>query len=90
MITRPEAERIATDFLGNEATDASKAWDLVEFDHGWLIDRKPPPGAPARGGASWVIERTDGRLIVFPSSISPGRIVDSYEDVRDSGSVEEI
>lgn len=89
MITRQDAERIATDFLGNEATDARAPWDLVEFDQGWLIDRESLPGEPTRGGPSWVIERADGRLIVFSSGTPPERILHEYEDVRDDGSVEE-
>jgi hypothetical protein len=90
MITRQEAERIAAAFLGHEATDASGPWDLVEFDQGWLIDRKPLPGEPTRGAPSWVIERADGRLMVFSSGISSNRIISNYEDVRRRGSVEEI
>jgi hypothetical protein len=85
MITREDAERIATSAQGRPAGDATQPWELVEFDHGWLIVEPPPPGGYPRGGASSVVERDAGRLIRFPSSISHERIRDEYLIVRERG-----
>lgn len=85
MITRNDAEVIASSLLGRAPDDDQHPWQLREFADGWLIVEPPPPGENVRGGASRVIEREAGRLIRFPSSISRRHIVEDYPRVRDRG-----
>ncbi len=84
MITRQQAEQIAGQITGRQ--DGS--WELVEFDAGWLI-RENSAGDPSlRGGAARVIERDSGRVVRFPSSVPPRRILTEYAQVVQRGRVE--
>jgi hypothetical protein len=83
MITRDEAVRIATEVIGFSSDDADHGWDLAEFDEGWLINEH---GADDyRGGASQVIERESGRIMRFPSSVPPSRILGEYGKILRRG-----
>lgn len=84
MITQEQAEQIA-----GQITDRQDgSWELVEFDAGWLI-RESSAGDPSlRGGAARVIERDSGRVVRFPSSVPPRRILTEYAQVVDRGRVE--
>jgi hypothetical protein len=83
LITRDQAERIATQFVGAPATDPDKGWDLEEFDAGWLIQEKAAMNL--RGAGSYVIERASGRVMSFPSYIPPDRILEEYDQVVSDG-----
>lgn len=84
MITREQAEQIASQVTGTQ--DGS--WELVEFDDGWLIRESSASDRSLRGGATRVIERGSGRVVAFPSSISPRRIVNEYARVVERGRAE--
>lgn len=84
MITKEQAERIASQVTGRE--DGS--WELVEFDDGWLIRESSGSDRSLRGGATRVIERDSGRVVRFPSSVSPKRILSDYAQVVDRGRIE--
>jgi hypothetical protein len=43
-------------------------------------------GEPVRGGSFCVIEKATGRVLAFPSSISPTRIMTEYAQVVDRAS----
>jgi hypothetical protein len=86
MITRDEAERIAAELIGFPAGDAAHGWVLEEFDEGWLINEHQADDY--RGGASRVIERESGRIMRFPSSIPPTRILGEYGKVLGRGRAE--
>lgn len=88
MINQQDAEVIATEILRRPPADASRPWQLREFDQGWLIQEAPPPGEARRGGSRRVIERATGQVVRFPSSVPPGRITEEYSEVRDYGRVE--
>jgi hypothetical protein len=83
MITRDEAERIATQVTGSPSDDAEHGWALEEFDEGWLINEREADDY--RGGASRVIERESGRVMRFPSSVPPSRILDEYGKILGRG-----
>ncbi|MGD0557322.1 MAG: hypothetical protein ABSA93_20370 [Streptosporangiaceae bacterium] len=88
MITRDQAEHIATQFVGVPASDPEKGWDLEEFDAGWLIQEKVT--MDLRGAASYVIERASGRVMSFPSYVPPDRILEEYDQVVASGFPENL
>jgi hypothetical protein len=90
MITQEDAEGIATGILGRPAADADRPWSIREFDHGWLIREEPPAGEAVRGGARRVIERETGRVLLFPSSVPPVRILNEYAAIQDRGLVENV
>jgi hypothetical protein len=90
MIDQQGAERIAGEVLGRPPTDAHRPWSLREFDSGWLIHEEIPHREDFRGAAVRVIERATGRVMRFPSSVPPGRIMKSYETVRARGRVEGV
>jgi hypothetical protein len=85
MITKRDAEAIATGLLGRPPADADRPWGLEEFSDGWLIREEPPPGELYVGAASVVIERDTGGVRRFPSSVPPGRITADYPAVRARG-----
>jgi hypothetical protein len=84
MITKEQAEQIASQVTGRQ--DGS--WELVEFDDGWLIRESSASDRSLRGGVTRVIERDSGRVVRFPSSVSPRRIVNEYAQVVDRGRAE--
>jgi hypothetical protein len=84
MITKEQAEQIASQVTGLE--DGS--WELVEFNDGWLIRENSASDRSVRGGATRVIERDSGRVVRFPSSIPPRRILNDYAQVVDRGRAE--
>jgi hypothetical protein len=84
-ISQEQAAAIAFHVVGAPPGDPRRGWDLTEFDAGWLItERAARRAAPAR-----VIERDTGRVLTFPPSIPPSRILDDYERVRPDGIPEE-
>jgi hypothetical protein len=79
VITQDQAAAIAFHVCGAPPGDPKRGWDLTEFDAGWLITSR---AQAARGGASRVIERDSGRVVSFPSSVPPSRILADYEKVQ--------
>jgi hypothetical protein len=88
MITRDEAERIAAEVMGTAPADADRGWELVEFDEGWLVKETRQPGEIAWGGVARVVERAEGVVRRFPSSVPPQRILSQYDKVISKGRVE--
>jgi hypothetical protein len=88
VITREQAERIAAEILGTASDATDREWELVEFDSGWLIKEQVPGDEARRGGAARVVERASGRVVRFPSSVPPGRILSEYDSVADRGRIE--
>jgi hypothetical protein len=84
MITQDQAAAIAFHVCGAPPNDPRRGWDLTEFDAGWLITGHAKPGRPS--GATRVIERESGRVMSFPSSVPPSRIMADYDRARESGS----
>lgn len=84
MITKEQAEQIASRVTGRQ--DGS--WELVEFDEGWLIRESSALDRSMLGAATRVIERGSGRVVQFPSSVPPSRILTEYAQVVDRGRVE--
>ena len=66
------------------ASDPDNGWDLVEFDAGWLILEHAT--IDLMGAGSRVVERESGRVMLFPSFIPPGRILEEYDQVAAHGS----
>jgi hypothetical protein len=85
LITQDQAAAIAFHVCGAPPSDPKRGWDLTEFDAGWLITDRAKPARGADGGAR-VIERDSGRVVSFPSSVPPARIMADYDKVRGSGS----
>jgi hypothetical protein len=84
VITQDQAAAIAFHACGAPPNDPKRGWDLTEFEAGWLITARAKAG---RGdGATRVIERASGRVVSFPSSVPPARILADYDRVRESGS----
>jgi hypothetical protein len=86
VITEQDAERIAADYLGRPAADATLPWRLMEFPAGWLVRQQYPPRR-GRRGAALVIERATGSLVRFPSVLAPVAIIEEYPNVRSWGKV---
>jgi hypothetical protein len=86
VITSDEAERIATEALGPATAEDGQGWHLEEFREGWLIREDWMSDRSIRGGSFCVVERSTGRVLAFPSSISPTRIMTEYSDVVDRAS----
>jgi hypothetical protein len=86
MITSDEAERIATEVIGPSTAGDEQGWHLEEFDSGWLIREDWMTEKSVRGGSFCVVERATGRVLAFPSSISPTRIMPEYAQVVDRAS----
>lgn len=88
MITRDQAERIAEQLVGASATDPDKGWDLQEFDAGWLVLEHATRNL--RGAGCHVVERESGRVMLFPSYVPPGRILEEYDQVVADGFPEDL
>lgn len=83
MITQEQAAAVAFHVCGAPPNDPKRGWDLTEFDAGWLIT---PRAKAARGdGATRVIERDSGRVMSFPASVPPSRIMADYQAVLKDG-----
>ncbi len=85
MITRAEAEQIAAQVAGPAAQGDGRGWTLVEFDAGWLIRPASLDDPALRGGGVQVVEQESGRVMRFPSSVSPDRILAHYDQVVHRG-----
>jgi hypothetical protein len=85
MITKAEAERIATDVVGPASASDGRGWKLVEFDAGWLIRQDWMDDHSMRGGGVRVVEKESGRVMRFPSFVSPNRILTEYDQVVGDG-----
>ena len=83
MITRDQAEQIATQLVGAPASDPDNGWELNEFDAGWLILKHATINL--RGAAFYVVERESGRVMRFPSYIPPDSILEEYDQVVADG-----
>lgn len=82
MITQDQAAAIAFHICGAPPGDPRRGWDLTELNTGWLITERARTGRP--GGATRVIERESGRVMSFPASVPPSRIMADYEKARGS------
>lgn len=78
MITPDEAASIAERVVGAPADDPGNGWTLEEFQDGWLIYEKAAIGL--MGPATRVVEKSSGRVISFPSSVSLRRIRTHYAE----------
>jgi hypothetical protein len=87
VITRDQAERIAAEVVGSPP-DGNPGWELVEFDSGWLVRMKYPEDTQVRGDVARVVERDSGRVMRFPSSVSPEFLLTDYEYFLKRGKVE--
>ena len=83
MITSDEAHRIVTGVIGPASAGGGQGWHLEEFDAGWLVRADWTSDRPVRGGSFCVVERVTGRVLAFPLSISPARIMTQYHRVVD-------
>lgn len=89
MVTEEQAVDIARRLLGRPPDDASGPWHLNEFDGGWLVSEQLASRQDQyRGAATRVVERDTGRVVRFPSSVPPGRILEDYSRVEHRGRVE--
>jgi hypothetical protein len=86
MITSDEAHRIATEVIGPASAGGGQGWHLEEFDGGWLVREDWTSDKPVRGGSFCVVERLTGRVLAFPFSISPVRIMTEYDQLVDRAS----
>ena len=86
MITTDEAHRIATEVIGPPTAADGHGWHLEEFDAGWLVREDWMGEESVRGGSFCVVDRATGRVLSFPSSISPTRITTEYHQVVDRAS----
>jgi hypothetical protein len=83
VITQDQAAAIAFHVCGAPPVDPRRGWDLTEFDAGWLIAERARPGRAA--GRTRVIERESGRVMSFPASVPPSRIMADYQAVQADG-----
>ena len=81
MITSDDAERIATEVIGPAMAADGQGWHLEECDAGWFVREDWMSEKSVRGGSFCVVERATGRVLSFPSSISPTRIMTEYGQV---------
>ena len=86
MITTEQAQRIATEVIGPATAGDGQGWHLEEFGAGWLVREDWMSEGPVRGGSFCVVERATGRVMAFPTSISPDRIMTEYDQVVDRAS----
>jgi hypothetical protein len=86
VITSDEAQRIATEVIGPATAADGQGWHLQEFDAGWLVREDWMGEESVRGGSFCILERATGRVLSFPSSISPSRIMTEYHQVVDRAS----
>jgi len=87
MITIDEARRIASEVIGPATAGDGQGWHLEEFGAGWLVREDWMSEGPVRGGSFCVVERATGRVMAFPTSISPDRIMTEYDQVVNRASV---
>jgi hypothetical protein len=87
VITQDQAAAIAFHVCGAPPNDPKRGWDLTEFDAGWLITERAK--AAGGDGGTRVIERDSGRVMSFPSSVSPSRILADYPAVQADGTSEQ-
>jgi hypothetical protein len=87
MITKAEAEQIATGVIGPATAGDGYGWRLVEFDAGWLIwmNWMDNNDGSRRGGSANVVERESGRVMGFMSSVSVDSILTEYDRVVGDG-----
>jgi hypothetical protein len=83
MITSEQAQHIATQVIGPATAADGQGWHLEEFDAGWFIREDWMSEESVRGGSFCVVERATGRVLAFPSSIAPDRIMTEYDQVAD-------
>ena len=81
MITSEQAQQIATEVIGPATAGDGQGWHLEEFAAGWFVREDWMSGESVRGGSFCVVERATGRIMAFPSSISPARIMTEYDQV---------
>ena len=86
MITSEGAHRIATAAIGPADAAGGQGWHLEEFGAGWFIREDWMSEPSTRGGSFCVVERATGRVLAFPTSISPTRIMTEYDQVADRAS----
>jgi hypothetical protein len=86
MITRERAEDIARRVVGAEPDDYIKGWELMEFDAGWVI--REAADSSFHGAAIRVVERATGRVMRFPPSVAPIRVLRYYDSVVSRGYAE--
>ena len=86
MITSDDAQRIAAQIIGPADAADGRGWQLEEFPDGWFVREDWMSGESVRGGSFCVVERAAGRMMAFPSSISPDRIKTEYNQVLDRAS----
>jgi hypothetical protein len=85
LITQDQAAAIAFHVCGAPPNDPKRGWDLTEFDVGWLITERA--GTGRRDGSTRVIERESGRVMSFPASVPPSRLLADYDKVRRGGTM---
>jgi hypothetical protein len=83
-----EALAVAMDVLRRPPDDSEHPWHLREFGSGWLIEESDFGGPVLVGGPRRVIERNSGRIMRFPSSVPPRRILNEYESIASRGKTE--
>jgi len=83
MITSEQAQLIATEVIGPATAADGQGWHLEEFDAGWFIREDWMSEESVRGGSFCVVERATGRVLAFPTSIGPDRIMTEYDQVVD-------
>jgi hypothetical protein len=86
MITSDDAHRVAPEAIGPAAAAAGQGWQLEEFDAGWFIREDWMSEKSVRGGSFCVVEGATGRVLAFPTSISPVRIMTEYDQVVERAS----
>jgi hypothetical protein len=86
MITSDDAQRIAAEIIGPAQAVDGQGWHLEEFPAGWFVREDWMSEQSVRGGSFCVVERAAGRVMAFPSSISPDRIKTEYDQVVDRAS----
>jgi hypothetical protein len=69
VITREEADRIATKWVSDSAPDGASLTALVnEFDLGYVVSARPAPGSPPLfGSGRGIIDKETGEFSVWPS-----------------------
>lgn len=78
-----EARRQAMSYLRDQYTDADEtSVELHEFAGGWLVVQRGPGGRSARGAATLVVDREDGRVRAFASALPPRVVMRRYADLR--------
>ena len=87
MITRDQAESIATEIIGPATAAAGRGWHLEEFPAGWFVREDWMSNTQIRGGSFCVVERSAGSVLAFPASIPPARIMTEYAQLAGRAAV---